>query len=95
MTLPQARSLYPGLTARARDPESERAAQEALLEIADTFSPRVEDAGEGVVYGLAGLPPSRGPGMGRGLPPPPPFAPGGGRPQGPALRHHQDHALSS
>src|SRR6266545_1434373 len=57
MTLPQARSLYPGLTARARDPESERAAQEALLEIAETFSPRVEDAGEGLAYlDLAGLP---------------------------------------
>src|SRR5438552_2434214 len=57
MTLPQARALLPGLIARARDHESERAAQEALLEIADTFSPRVEDAGEGVVYfDLEGLP---------------------------------------
>ena len=57
MTLPQARSLFPKLLARARDPESERAAQEALLEIADTFSPRVEDAGEGLVYlDLEGLP---------------------------------------
>jgi len=57
MTLPQARSILPGLTVRARDLESERAAQEALLEIADTFSPRVEDAGEGVVYlDLTGLP---------------------------------------
>jgi len=63
MTLPQARSLYPGLTARARDPESERAAQEALLEIAETFSPRVEDAGEGLAYlDLAGLP-----ALGRGV----------------------------
>jgi protein ImuB len=57
MTLPHARSLLPRLLARARDPESERAAQEALLEIADTFSPRVEDAGEGLVYlDLEGLP---------------------------------------
>ena len=57
MTLPQARSILPGLTVRARDLESERAAQEALLEVADTFSPRVEDAGEGLVYlDLEGLP---------------------------------------
>ncbi len=57
MTLPQARSLCPGLTVRPRDLESERAAQEALLEVADTFSPRVEDAGEGLVYmDLEGLP---------------------------------------
>ncbi len=57
MTLPQARSICPGLTVRARDLESERAAQEALLEVADTFSPRVEDAGEGLVYlDLEGLP---------------------------------------
>jgi protein ImuB len=50
MTLPQARALLPGLTARGRDRESERAAQEALLEVADAFSPRVEDAGPGEVY---------------------------------------------
>jgi hypothetical protein len=57
MTLPQARSIYPRLLARARDLESERAAREALLEIAETFSPRVEDAGEGVVYlDLDGVP---------------------------------------
>ena len=56
-TLPQARAVLPGLTARARDRESERAAQEALLEAADTFSPRVEDAGLGVVYvDLTGTP---------------------------------------
>jgi protein ImuB len=40
----------PDLLARARDSESERAAQEALAEVAETFSPRVESAGEGVVY---------------------------------------------
>jgi protein ImuB len=50
MTLPQARALLPGLVARARDPECERAAQEALLEVAESFSPRVEDGGEGCVY---------------------------------------------
>jgi protein ImuB len=50
MTLPQARALLPDLLARGRDFESERAAQEALAEAAETFSPRVESAGDGVVY---------------------------------------------
>jgi|CXWL01.1.fsa_nt_gi protein ImuB len=50
MTLPQARALVPKLVARPRDPECEVAAQEALFEVAETFSPRVEDAGEGLVY---------------------------------------------
>jgi protein ImuB len=49
-TLPQARALIPKLVARPRDAECERAAQEALLEIAERFSPRIEDAGEGVAY---------------------------------------------
>ena len=49
-TLPQARALLPDLLARARDYESERAAQEALTEVADGFSPRVESADEGIVY---------------------------------------------
>jgi protein ImuB len=49
-TLTQARALIPKLVARPRDPECERAAQEALLEVADRFSPRVEDAGDGVAY---------------------------------------------
>ena len=57
MTLPQARAILPKLVARGRDGESERAAQESLLEIADAFSPRVEDAGEGTLYlDLAGIP---------------------------------------
>ncbi|HTO76085.1 MAG TPA: hypothetical protein VMQ61_08405 [Thermoanaerobaculia bacterium] len=57
MTLPQARALVPKLLARARDRESERAAQEAMLEVADAFSPRVEDGGEGVMYlDLDGIP---------------------------------------
>jgi protein ImuB len=50
MTLPQARALLPDLVARGRDPECERSAQEALIEAAESFSPRVEDAGEGRVY---------------------------------------------
>jgi protein ImuB len=50
LTLPQARALIPKLVARPRDAECERAAQEALLEIAERFSPRVENAGEGVAY---------------------------------------------
>jgi protein ImuB len=56
MTLPQARSLLPKLIARSRDAECERTAQEALLEVAESFSPRVEDAGEGMVFiDIAGL----------------------------------------
>jgi protein ImuB len=50
MSLAQARSIIPKLVARARDTECERTAQEALFEVAETFSPRVEDAGEGIVY---------------------------------------------
>ncbi len=50
MTLSQARALLPELHVRARDPECEKTAQEALLEVAESFSPRVEDAREGVVY---------------------------------------------
>lgn len=49
-TLSQARTRMPGLLARARDPESERAAQESLWEAAQNVSPRVESAGEGLVY---------------------------------------------
>lgn len=55
-SLAQARSILPKLIARGRDSECERTAQEALLEVAETFSPRVEDAGEGVVYiDIAGM----------------------------------------
>ncbi len=50
MTLAQARALVPKLAARGRDAAGERAAQEALAEVAESFSPRVEDAGEGVVF---------------------------------------------
>ncbi|HEX4955175.1 MAG TPA: DNA polymerase Y family protein [Thermoanaerobaculia bacterium] len=56
LTLPQGRALLPKLVARPRDPDCERSAQEALVEAAETISPRVEDAGEGVVFvDLAGL----------------------------------------
>lgn len=62
MTLPQVRALLPKLIARGRDRESERAAQEALLEVADGFSPRVEDEGEGIAYfDAAGLDPRSAP----------------------------------
>ena len=50
LSLAQARSLLPKLIARSRDAECERTAQEALLEVAESFSPRVEDAGEGIVF---------------------------------------------
>ncbi|HYU34550.1 MAG TPA: DNA polymerase Y family protein [Thermoanaerobaculia bacterium] len=50
LTLPQARALCPKLVARSRDEECERAAQEALLEVAERFSPRVEDTGEGTAF---------------------------------------------
>jgi protein ImuB len=50
MTLPQARARLPKLIARSRDPECERAAREALLEVAESFSPRVEEEDTGRVY---------------------------------------------
>ncbi|MDQ1348214.1 MAG: polymerase, partial [Acidobacteriota bacterium] len=54
----QARALVPKLAARNRDSACERAAQEALAEIAERFSPRIEIAGPGLVFldadGLAG-----------------------------------------
>jgi protein ImuB len=49
-TLAQARAILPKLIARGRDVECERTAQEALLEAAETFSPRIEDAGDGLVF---------------------------------------------
>ncbi len=49
-TLSQARALVPKLVARARDRESECASQDALADVAETFSPRVESPGGGVVY---------------------------------------------
>ena len=50
MSLPQTRALVPKLTVRARDEDCERAAQDTLLEIAESFSPRIENAGGGIVY---------------------------------------------
>lgn len=49
-SLTQARARLPKLIARARDAACEAAAQEALLDVAESFSPRVEDAGEGLAY---------------------------------------------
>jgi protein ImuB len=50
MTLAQAQALVPRLLVRPRDAIAERAAQECLLEIAESFSPRVEDASPGLVF---------------------------------------------
>lgn len=50
LTLTQARARLPKLIARPRDPECEQAAREALLDVAESFSPRVEDAGEGRLF---------------------------------------------
>jgi protein ImuB len=50
LSLTQARSILPKLTARGRDAECERTAQDALVEVAETFSPRIENAGDGVVF---------------------------------------------
>jgi protein ImuB len=55
-TLPQARALQPKVIARGRDPICERSAQEALYEVGEAASPRVEDAGEGVIYIELGSP---------------------------------------
>ncbi len=49
-TLAQARALLPGLIARARDLECENSAQEALVEVAESFSPRVESHSEGLAW---------------------------------------------
>ncbi|HEV7668107.1 MAG TPA: DNA polymerase Y family protein [Thermoanaerobaculia bacterium] len=57
LSLPQARALCPKLAVRARDATSERAAEEALIEVADAFSPRVESARDGTVFlDLDGIP---------------------------------------
>jgi len=50
LTLREARALLPRLIARASDRECERSAQEALLEAAETVSPRLEDGGAGSAY---------------------------------------------
>ncbi len=50
MSLSQCRALLPNLTTRPRDELGERTAQQSLLEVAESFSPRIEDAGQGIVY---------------------------------------------
>lgn len=50
LTLSQARAIMPKLIARGRDASCEHTAQEALLEVAESFSPRIEDGGEGVAF---------------------------------------------
>jgi protein ImuB len=50
MTLAQARSMLPTTVARGRDVMCERSAHEALLEVAWSLSPRVEDAAEDLVF---------------------------------------------
>lgn len=50
LSLAQARSILPKLIARGRDAACEQAASEALLEVAESFSPRVEDAGDGLAF---------------------------------------------
>lgn len=50
LSAPQARALLPALTLRPRDEHAEAAAQQALLEAAEAFSPVVEEAGPGVAY---------------------------------------------
>jgi protein ImuB len=50
MTLAQARGVLPALIARGRDPGCERSGHEALLEVAWTLSPQVEDAADDLVF---------------------------------------------
>ena len=50
MTLAQARARLPKLIARRRDAACEEAAQEALLDVVESFTPRVEDGGGGLAY---------------------------------------------
>jgi len=50
MTLAQARGVLPTLIARGRDSGCERSAHEALLEVAWTLSPQVEDAADDLVF---------------------------------------------
>lgn len=54
LTLPQARTRLPQLIARPHDDACEHAAQEALLDVAEAFSPRVEGVGDGIAFLDAG-----------------------------------------
>lgn len=49
-TLTQARALLPALVSRPRNAAAEEAAQQALLEIAEASSPRVEEGGPGRAF---------------------------------------------
>ncbi len=49
-TLAAARACVPKLIVRSRDTGCENAAREALLDVAESFSSRVEDGGEGVMF---------------------------------------------
>src|SRR3954469_10454343 len=49
-TLAEARAICPGLLTREGSPERERAAAQAAREAATAVSPRVEEAGPGLVY---------------------------------------------
>jgi len=50
LSWPQARSRHSQLIGKPRDEEAERAAQEALLGVADAFSPRIQSGKPGQVY---------------------------------------------
>ena len=50
MSLVQARALLPRIAARGRDAACERAAQQSLLETAAALSPRIENAGDGIIF---------------------------------------------
>jgi hypothetical protein len=61
MTPAQAQALLPNLTVRGVDATCEHAAQQSLLEAAESCSPRFEDAGSGEVYlDLGAAPPDLG-----------------------------------
>src|SRR5438445_11777341 len=49
-TLAEARAICPRLLSREASPERERAAAQAAREAASAISPRVEEAGPGLVY---------------------------------------------
>jgi protein ImuB len=54
MSAAQARGIDDGLAVRLLGDDGRRAAQAALCDVAESFSPRIEDAGDGVVYLDAG-----------------------------------------
>ncbi len=50
MTAAQGAAIAPDLVVVSRSPASERSAMDALIEVAESFSPIVEDGGPGCVY---------------------------------------------